>query len=313
MAYDLGRRPQRLFNFARPTVRIPDDVRQSVVFVGHEADEASGGFKPVGTAFLVAYKDSVYLVTAQHVALDLGRDPFVMRFNKTDGTATNMAVDPIEHNLRWYEHPDPDVDLAVIDFNFDMQATGHDSTCVPETIFAGKEVAESVGIGIGDICYAVGLFSLMAGRRRNLPVVHTGNIALMPTDERIPIEDWRAPVSSRGVRFVEGYLVSLHNLPGLSGSPVFVRPIMRFELQDTAESHAIMPYERVFLLGVWTGSWDARVGPQGLSSRQGSASIGMGTVVPTQKLIELLDSDALQRQRAEWNAFAAQQRAAKID
>jgi hypothetical protein len=79
--------------------------------------------------------------------------------------------------------------------------------------------AGEVGIGIGELTYTIGLFRLMSGAMRNLPVVHFGSIAMVP-DERIPVQDWR----DRNKTFeVEGYLVETQGLEGLSGSPVFVR------------------------------------------------------------------------------------------
>ena len=88
-------------------------------------------------------------------------------------------------------------------------------------MFSTENLHQKQDISIGDFCYIVGLFRLLSGPRRNLPVVHTGHIALLPSDERMPVRDWLGAPSAR--RDVEGHLVETSNLQGLSGFPCFVR------------------------------------------------------------------------------------------
>jgi hypothetical protein len=45
------------------------------------------------------------------------------------------------------------------------------------------------GIGIGDDVFITGLFSFVAGVDKNLPVVRTGNLAMVPS-ERVPSKKW---------------------------------------------------------------------------------------------------------------------------
>jgi hypothetical protein len=73
-------------------------------------------------------------------------------------------------------------------------------------------------VGIGDIAYVVGLFNPVKGKKVNLPLVHTGHIAMLPKDERIPVVD-----RNRREREIEGYLVQAHVLDGASGAPIFAR------------------------------------------------------------------------------------------
>src|SRR5437764_14482248 len=86
---------------------------------------------------------------------------------------------------------------------------------------ADANYVKSQRVGIGDLTYTVGLFRLLSGNKRNLPIVHSGIVSMMPSDERIPVRDWRPP---HGRIFVEGYLVETGSLEGLSGSPVFMHP-----------------------------------------------------------------------------------------
>jgi hypothetical protein len=90
---------------------------------------------------------------------------------------------------------------------------------------------EHENYGAGSFTYTVGLFRLMSGEKRNLPVCHFGTIAVLPGDEKIPVKDWRDPEKKRLI-FVEGYLVETHSLSGLSGSPVFVRPEYPMDISD---------------------------------------------------------------------------------
>src|SRR5467141_1991244 len=78
------------------TMLIRDDLRRCVVFIGTHGDESNGGINCLGTAFLLEYETVRYLVAVQHIAVGLGDSPFLIRLNKSDGTADNVLVDPIE-------------------------------------------------------------------------------------------------------------------------------------------------------------------------------------------------------------------------
>lgn len=299
-------------------MRISDDLRRCVVFLGHESGDDGSDFKAAGTAFFVAYKGHRYLVTAQHVAAGLGDDPFLMRLNREDGGADNVHCDPIEHEMRWYSNTaDPSVDLSVLPVHIAFKANGYDGQLLREEYF-DPEALKRWGIGIGDVCYTVGLFRLMQGGKRNLPVVHTGYIALMPGDERIPVRDWLGPKGTTNRRHVEGYLVQTQNLQGLSGSPVFVRPtfdLEEFPLSEDETTTARIHHHGVHLLGVWTGSWDAPA-DEIMAVEVGDAvrvPVGFGTVAPAAKLIEILELPAIVAIRAEFAEKRAAANAAKAD
>ena len=151
-------------------------------------------------------------------------------------------------------------------------------------------------VGIGDMVYTVGLFKLMSGRNRNLPIVHTGNIAMLPGDERVPIHDWEKP---KGRRWVEAYLVESQSLDGLSGSPVFARPTMELHFSDAKV--AIAPHQKLLLLGIWQAAWDAKP-DEVLASGVGrnvKVPVGLGVVVPAPKLLELLEDPKLKQERKD--------------
>jgi hypothetical protein len=271
-------------------VLIDPDIRKCVVFLGYEAD------KYVGTGFLLGYKKIGYLVTVKHIAIHLRDDPFLVRINLKNRSCADLHGDKIH----WFYHPDDDVDLAVTPLSIP-----HDSKY--DTLYIrGEEMigqADGQNIGIGDICYTIGLFHLLAGKKRNLPIVHTGNIALLPGDERIPVTDWYDSTGKKR-RNVEAYLIESQSLNGLSGSPVFARPTVSspFHMnQPYANLGTLIPSRNLYLIGVWQAAWEAPP-DQIIAIDRGMkpdtrVPVGMGFVVPATKLIELLESGEAKEHR----------------
>jgi len=279
-------------------VRVSGDLRKLVFFFGHASGTgAKTEFSPVGTGFFVGYEGCRYLVTVKHIAIPLGDAPFSIRVNKTDGESDNINIDV--GDIRWFLHPDPDVDLAIVPFNYDLKVKG----C--ELLFlGGLELLKNqdVGFDCGDICYTIGLFQLLAGKKRNLPVVHTGNIALLPSDERVPVEGWE---KQGGTKYVEGYLVQSESIRGLSGAPVFSRAqieLTDFPIGDGKAASVYLPRTDLGFLGVWQGAWDAKadvVRATSLGQRDLRVPVGMGIVIPAKKLLEILESAEVKKDREE--------------
>jgi hypothetical protein len=277
-------------------VRVQEDLRKTVVFLGHEtSDPAKGGIDCFGTGFLLYYEGVPYLITCRHVAEDIGNDPFLIRLNTYRGDSRNHLLDLVS----WYYHPDPSVDIAVIPFSVPKDH-GYDCFYFNEQIFFPENL-----IGIGDFCYTVGLFRLLAGRKRNLPVVHFGSIAMVPADETIPVVDWRDS-SGQSILQVHGYLVESQSLDGLSGAPVMVRPSFDGPpIISNPGGKPLVPIvpklarHEVFLLGMWQGAWDAPP-DEILAIEKGEdvrVSVGMGVVIPAQKIKEALDQEELRKMR----------------
>ena len=197
------------------------------------------------------------------------------------------------------------MDIAVVEF---YAPVGHpyEIAAIPESMLVNIYDVPNEDIGIGDLCYTVGLFRFLWGKKRSLPVVHTGNISLLDTDELIPIRD-RDDESK--VKHVEAYIVESQGISGLSGAPVFVRPSLWFTLEsgvppELRREHITttrIPRARFYLLGLWQGSWDAP--PSEILAYDRGANItvpvGMGLVVPTKKLLEVLNGDELKNARDE--------------
>lgn len=306
--FDLGPRKHLLRSFARPTMRLADDVRQSVVFIGHGSKTE---FKSCGTAFLMRHHGTgaEYLVTARHIAEGLDDDPFSIRINRKDGAVTirhDPALENGDGKFSWIAHTDPAVDLAVMPFNIDLKSAGCDHLFLMSEMAISEEWRLRENIGCGQFCYAVGLFARHQGRMRNLPVVHTGHIALMPSADEPVL------VKSRDRRELEtvAYLVELSNLSGLSGAPVFVRPdleIGNITCRDNMLRDALIPQASLFLLGIWQGSWEEP------DESGGRVPVGMGVVTPAERLIEILESDAAVQAREHWQNLERWKDAAASD
>jgi hypothetical protein len=312
----MAEKPFRLRSFMGQVMRVSDDMRRCVVFLGNKDDSAPGGIACFGTAFLVAYKGHRYLVTAQHIAVGIGDAPYLIRLNKLDGSSQNIAVDPRADKMRWLVNTnDPDVDLAVLPFEYDWRAAGYDAYLVPEHGLASDEIIKSNGIGIGDVCYTIGLFRLLSGAKRNLPMVHAGTIAMMPSDEKIPVQNWLMPNTRR---YIEAYVIEAQSLKGLSGSPCFVEPTIDLVDMPTDSGgtvNARFGRADLRLLGVWQGSWDAQP-DEVLAVEQGNTlrvPVGLGVVVPTQRLIDLLELPEAQAQRQANRDRLERERQAKPD
>ncbi len=272
-------------------------LHETVVFIGFADSSSPTGIRCEGTGFLLHYKGTGYLVTVRHVAELIGSDPFVIRVNRR-GKAELVPGDMVE----WAFHPDQLVDLAAVPITlptsggFDCQYLSDDALLKPESFSAE-------GVGIGSLSYVIGLFRFIQGKEKNLPIVHAGNVALMPPiGEKIPV--WNEKTKTPDL--VEGYLIESVAINGASGSPVFARGTITYGpivTDQGAKSHASWPEAKLYLLGVFQGAWFAPPDPTvagTVRARQGDVvPVGVGIVVPAHKLIELLETPEMQENRTK--------------
>jgi len=285
-------------------VRISDHVRHTVAFIGYPTEEpGKGGIDCVGTAFLLRHERFPYLVTVRHIAEFVGSDPFLIRVNRHGGGADNLPID----GAKWFYDADPTIDVAVMPFDVLSDREHFVRFVDDETESWWSNKARKYGMGIGDFCYTVGLFRVLAGNTRNLPVVHFGTIARTIEDEAFPIKDWRDPSGKRTIQ-TKAYLVESQSLSGLSGSPVFVRAsnhkvsdeILQenpgANIDDLGDAVAMW---KLHLIGIWQGAWDAPPG-EVLGIERGKSirvPVGMGVVVPIDYVHSILASEELTTMR----------------
>jgi hypothetical protein len=252
--------------------------------------------------------EAIYLVTARHVALALGDDPFSIRINRVDDASDTFHCDPLDPKIpdwfKWFTPEDPLVDLAIMPFNIDFTRLGFDVRALSgsEWLLDDAKWAEEK-IGPGDLCYAIGLFKLVQGSKRNVPIVHTGRIALNSGEELIPIDDWNNPAKTA---YVHGHLVELTNLEGLSGAPVIVRAEVLLHGFIEEPKALVTTDSTLHLLGVWQGSWNHKI-------HDGRRPLAMGVVTPASELLKLLQQHDVTVERGRFYAAILQENAAKPD
>lgn len=290
-------------------LRVGSQVHHTVAFLGFADPAAPGGIKCEGTGFFLFYKGMGYLITVRHVARILEGSPFVLRVNRlNDAGAVLLGVD----TAKWLYHPNSKVDLAALAIKL-TSGTGINAQHVREEDLLTPERLSNDAIDVGDMCYTVGLFRFIFGKQKNFPLVHSGNIALMPpTGETIPV--WNAETKS--VEQVEGYLIESRALHGASGSPVFARMTIRADLglvdpdDPSKPSVPAMGDSKIKLLGVYQGAWflppDATLADGIRVPRDVNVPVGIGVVIPAGKIVELLETDELRKSREKALSNAAQ-------
>jgi hypothetical protein len=287
---------------------VSDDVRKSVVFLAKAVPPKDGNptneIEYGGTGFLVSYQDgdgiwSRYLVTCRHVAEQLDVD-FYMRLNTVGGS---VELAPVEQ-ANWQYHDDKTVDIAATSIG--LNANYFDHLALPLSMRASKDQH----FGCGQRVHIVGLFRLHMGSKRNVPIVHTGHIAALPDPaEKIPLTN----EATGQTDLVESYLVEAQTLKGLSGSPVFVH-----EYAMISEKPMVLTFGDMKLLGVYQGAWDGRPGKiladdRNLSGGQ-RVPLGMGMVVPIERVMELIEGNAqMKKWREEIRQRELSKRAATTD
>jgi hypothetical protein len=275
-------------------VRVPDNILKGVAYIGEvaghdELGNAYGDFQ--GTGFFVQVPSQhfpttsfVYVVTAKHVLTDIKNDVYILLNGKDGGVKQLKSIGP-----EWWTHPsDKSADVAVRQVGFqddvDLLAVQIKDFISPEEIKAGQVVP-------GDEVFMAGLFSPAPGIKRNLPVTRHGNIAMLP-DEQIQTE----------FGFADVYLVEARSIGGLSGSPVFVRPPLRYGIEmpkgTTAYFDAIGQFR---LLGLMHGHWDVKESEINKTDiehdRKRGVNLGVGIVVPALKILETINHPELVERR----------------
>jgi hypothetical protein len=290
-------------------MRVPDGIRKTVLFVGIDGPN---GPEYRGTAYIVAVPGGhgaittetdgdrtttirypyTFLVTARHVAEKLeGRD-FHLRVNKQDGT---IAVIRDHAHTRWWYHPTEKkyVDAAVTNFA-PMERPELDIEPVPIGMFADEAIIEEHNIGVGDEVFITGLFTKVVETTRNIPIVRTGTVAMIP-GEKIPF----------GKDLIEAYLIESRSIGGLSGSPVFVRETLRMEvftasgrILDSA-SKPLPPNQileiqgtgQFYFFGSVIGHWDL---PRSATITESEAlNMGISPIVPAHKIREIIQQQEI--------------------
>lgn len=279
---------------AEPIMRIPDRLIKSVGFVSRYDPTLDDQPQPLqygGTAFIVGVRMNeklgfAHLVTARHVAEAIEPAEAVIAMNAKDGAPLFLRTG----DQKWFYHPTEkdSVDIAVLPFG-SARFDEYDITWIPEEAFATDKKIADFDIGLGDELVIIGLFTRFFGSTHLIPIVRTGNIAMMPRD-KLPI---------KGFGEMEAYLAEGRSIGGLSGSPVFVRNTVNMPgVMAGGKPGQISGLGPLHLLGLMHGHWDL---PVSFSKAEQTEAVNMGVsiVVPAKKILEVLYHPELVAMRKE--------------
>jgi hypothetical protein len=295
-------------------MRVPDQIKKAVVFLGLDNRYRGTGYIVTVPDGYLSYTDPVtaesnpisvpqsFLVTAAHVAEQLEGRNFLIRANGIGGKVRTINAGP---DCKWWYHPDEipgqkkQVDSAVTIFPAG-ELPHIDVAPIPLFMFADSEIIKESDLGIGDEVFITGLFTGVVETSKNIPIVRTGNVAMMP-DEKIPFGD----------HLIEAYLIESRSIGGLSGSPVFIKEtITRREIRlkpgvklnsgtgdkypgQSVDVIGVQGTGRFFFFGSIIGHWKV---PVGFTLTEAEAvNMGIAPVVPAHKISEIIVQDDLMK------------------
>jgi hypothetical protein len=282
------------------------ELKKYVVFIVVTFKDGPSIGKSEGTGFFVAVPDKrlgasggfSYFVTNRHMAdpsILVGHPVEILNFSIVanqilpSGDSGQQRIEVQVPNPQWVFSQDPSVDLAVVPLGLDHKK--FDFLAFPETMFATKDIIQSLQISEGDSVILTGFFAQFPGQRKIEPIVRQGILAMLP-EEEIPT-----------ILHLPGhlYLADLHSFHGNSGSPVFINTSERQGgIRIGNEFTNFSPYA---LLGVVSGYMyeTAEMQLQVASTYYGNvgANSGITMIVPVDELKKILDGSDLSHQRDE--------------
>lgn len=267
---------------------IPDNVLKCVGFLTVPVAKDIVGdideFKTIGTAFFVGHvypqkKDKIYifLVTAKHVLFheDGSRiDNVLLRLN--DKKTGKMKDLNILKNSYWFFHPDKSVDLAI----HPLVPKGADYLFIPDNFIVSDNMIRNNKIGLGDEIFYLGLLDYYSGLDHIVPIARFGKIALV-TEEK----------TANGMAY---YFIDAGNIPGHSGSPVFLWATPSRTPSEIVAGARIFGLYGVVSALIQYPSPIKIIMPKNTKSSPIPISLnpgGITAIVPYRYLIELLNND----------------------
>jgi hypothetical protein len=270
---------------------IDEQFRKCVSYLFIEARHPESGVIekiPVGTTFFVDVVDGpvkrAYAVTARHVVDE--SEEFGTLFMRLNTETSYIDIEVPQ--ATWLLHESTDVAVA----RLRAPAGNYDILTLPHTNLLTDEGVGIAKIGIGDEVFFTGLFSEHPGRERAQPIIRFGNIAMMPHE---PIKVTHLRVADR----IDAYLVEARSTGGNSGSPAFVI----FPAYRSGNSITVTAQLPVNMLGLVHGHHDIKQDIPLTGDNSGRARVplnaGIASVVPSQKILDLLMSEELVQERLE--------------
>jgi hypothetical protein len=295
--------------------RIPDCIADCAIYLYASEHDARNGEKSGGSGFLVHVPSTTnprmghtYAVTNKHLVDGSDEGKFwTIRLTRKGG---GIDLTPTEEE-QWFKHEDGD-DVAIYPIGLNE---GLKWWSVGTDQFLDHESIDVYKIGYGDDVFLMGRLITQAGVQKNTPVMRSGLISLMadPTE----------PIKYKG-QDKEAFLVECRSISGFSGSPVFVMSERGYHGDDALNISELRkrkmgykePENRVgmvltpvafnltvgpFLLGIDFGHlplWDdVYNGNRKTSSYRALSNTGIAGVVPSWKIMDVLNTPKLQEDR----------------
>lgn len=250
-----------------------------------------------GTGFLVFRKTTdnegrVFLVTNKHV---VHRNPtkradtthVVCHFNSknTDGSLGKVAGDiPLKYDnglQRYREHPDSDTDVAAIDVTDVMQLNPNiEKRWASYDDFADAAKRDELDITVGEEVMTVGYPLGLRQGDTNFPLVRQGVLA---TKIGYPIRD--KVLDSNDTprdRTLRAFLIDGATIPGSSGSPVVLKPVIGRVVKNTIVMGTAPPV----LLGIVA---ETKYAPIDIGSTAIPGFAGLGLVFDVETIRETIE------------------------
>jgi len=268
---------------------IPSEIKPvaTYIFINN-----GGKLIPNGAGFFVGLKNpskqnnfSLYLVTAKHVLCPPGSnqmlDKIYIRLNKKGGGSETDAI-PLsaQGNKRTvFFHADPTVNLAVLPVLPDQKKI--DFKFIPDESILTKEESTNRTLYEGAEVFYPSLFFPYTGVGELYPCVRFGRVALLP-DKKIERQAYSAEI----------FLVETGSNGGNNGAPVFFY---------SASIRASEGQPALKLAGIMEGTFgDAPQEIKIVEKRKVAipfSNVGISAVIPAYKLLEVLFSEELKKQR----------------
>ena len=280
----------------RGLMRITEEIVHCVMYVGFLGKD---GDEIEGTAFWISVpmegmeKHHLVIATAKHVIEGIPKEKEVrLRVNTRQREAHWIPT----VRSGWLMSMENDVAIYVWQEERDGDLSDYHFYSLNKAMHADKKRVEKEVIGIGDEVFTTGLFALHSGRRRNHPIIRTGNIAAFPED--------KVPTKLYGD--IEAYLIELRSISGLSGSPVFVhlprgssiRPIRKETGPPSGSSLGRVAFslgDTALLLGVMHGHFDLDEDKLDSAIKKDDVeklNTGIGIVAPIDYVWDMLEGAA---------------------
>mgnify|MGYP002382187440 CR=1 FL=1 len=262
---------------------IPPQLIETVVYLYPDRVSATNSETPGGTGFLVGVKFSsvnallfhIYAVTNHHVAITGANS--CIRVNKRGGGADLFEFAPDDWEFI------PGLDLAAVPMPFDAQK--YVTQFIPNAFFMTDEIAKGVKLNIGEDVFMIGSFVDNHGDAINTPAARFGNISLMPSI--LEVGDSQASIKYRGPY----YCLDMRSRTGFSGSPVFYYRTAGSDLSMAGSTSMRLEPPTVALIGAHAGQFPETIGFEDKAGNKAklTAPSGMTMVIPTEKILELLN------------------------